>query len=100
MSPVSVTCPVGNHFGLLRASQDVVVDTCVGHGLGLRHGLFNRERAARLSGGESFLARRYVTSQGAGLRTALREQPYAMLSIADDGSIPLLGRLWTVRGTK
>jgi SAM-dependent methyltransferase len=45
-------------------------------------------------------AQRYVSSQGAGQRTALRERLQTILPIADDGSIPLLGRLWAIRGTK
>jgi SAM-dependent methyltransferase len=50
--------------------------------------------------GGSSPAQRYVASQGAGQRTALRERLHAMLPIADDGSIPLLGHVWAVRGTK
>jgi SAM-dependent methyltransferase len=50
--------------------------------------------------GGSSPAQRYVASQGAGMRTALREQLQTMLPIADDGSIPLRGHLWAVRGTK
>jgi SAM-dependent methyltransferase len=50
--------------------------------------------------GGSSPAQRYVASQGEGRRTALREQLHAMLPIADDGSIPLLGHVWAVRGTK
>jgi SAM-dependent methyltransferase len=49
--------------------------------------------------GGSSPAQRYVTALRAGQRTALREQLHAMLPIADDGSIPLLGHLWAVRGT-
>jgi SAM-dependent methyltransferase len=45
-------------------------------------------------------AQRYVASLGAGQRTALRERLHAMLPIADDGSIPLRGHVWAVRGTK
>ena len=43
---------------------------------------------------------RYVMSLGAAQRTALGEHLHSLLPIADDGSIPLLGRLWAVRGTK
>jgi SAM-dependent methyltransferase len=43
---------------------------------------------------------RYVMSLGAEQRTALGEQLQSLLPIASDGSIPLLGRLWAVRGTK
>ena len=50
--------------------------------------------------GGSSPAQRYAASQGAEQRTALRERLHATLPIADDGSIPLLGRLWAVRGTK
>ena len=45
-------------------------------------------------------AQRYVTSQGEGQRAALRERLQTMLPIAEDGSIPLRGNLWAVRGTK
>jgi SAM-dependent methyltransferase len=45
-------------------------------------------------------AQRYVTSLDADRQTALREHLHTILPIADDGSIPLLGRLWAVRGTK
>jgi SAM-dependent methyltransferase len=50
--------------------------------------------------GGSSPAQRYVASLGDGQRTALRERLHATLPIAEDGSIPLLGRLWAVRGTK
>ena len=50
--------------------------------------------------GGSSPAQRYVTSLSAGQRTALRDQLRAMLPIADDGSIPLRGHVWAVRGTK
>jgi trans-aconitate methyltransferase len=50
--------------------------------------------------GGSSPAQRYVMSLGAGSRTALRERLHAMLPMADDGSIPLLGNVWAVRGTK
>jgi SAM-dependent methyltransferase len=50
--------------------------------------------------GGSSPAQRYVTSLSAGQRTALRDRLQAMLPIADDGSIPLLGHVWAVRGTK
>jgi len=42
----------------------------------------------------------YVASLDAEQQTALREQLRTILPIADDGSIPLLGCLWAVRGTK
>jgi SAM-dependent methyltransferase len=45
-------------------------------------------------------AQRYTTSLGDEQRTALRERLRATLPIADDGTIPLIGRLWAVRGTK
>jgi hypothetical protein len=45
-------------------------------------------------------AQRYVMSQGEDARAALREQLQAMLPIADDGSISMLGRVWAVHGTK
>ena len=51
-----------------------------------------------LMGGSS-PAQRYVASLGAGARTAVRERLQTILPIADDGSIPLLGCLWAVRGT-
>jgi hypothetical protein len=50
--------------------------------------------------GGSSPAQRYVTSLSAGQRTALRDRLQAMLPIADDGSIPLLGHVWAIRGTK
>jgi hypothetical protein len=50
--------------------------------------------------GGSSPAQRYAASLGDGQRTALRERLHAMLPIAGDGSIPLLGRLWAVRGQK
>ncbi len=50
--------------------------------------------------GGSSPAQRYVASFGDEQRAALRERLRTMLPIADDGSIPLLGRLWAVRGTK
>jgi SAM-dependent methyltransferase len=45
-------------------------------------------------------AQRYVTTQGTESRAALRELLQTTLPIADDGSIPLRGNLWAVRGTK
>jgi SAM-dependent methyltransferase len=45
-------------------------------------------------------AQRYAASLGERQRTALRERLHAMLPIADDGSISLLGHLRAVRGTK
>jgi SAM-dependent methyltransferase len=45
-------------------------------------------------------AQRYVASLGDGQRTVLRERLLATLPITDDGSIPLLGHVWAVRGTK
>jgi SAM-dependent methyltransferase len=45
-------------------------------------------------------AQRYVASLGDEQRTALGERLQTILPIADDGSVPLLGRLWAVRGTK
>ncbi len=50
--------------------------------------------------GGSSPAQRYVTSQGEGQRTALRERLHAMLPKDADGSLPLLGHVWAVRGTK
>ena len=50
--------------------------------------------------GGSSPSQRYVTSLGDGQRTALRERLHGTLPIADDGSIPLLGHAWAVRGTK
>jgi SAM-dependent methyltransferase len=50
--------------------------------------------------GGSSPAQRYVASQGDGQRTALRERLHAMLPIAGNGSIPVLGHVWAVRGTK
>jgi SAM-dependent methyltransferase len=50
--------------------------------------------------GGSSPAQRYAASLGDGQRTALRERLQTMLPIAGDGSIPLLGRLWAVRGMK
>ena len=50
--------------------------------------------------GGSSPGQRYLAAQGDGLRTALRERLQAMLPIAADGSIPLLGRVWAVRGSK
>jgi hypothetical protein len=50
--------------------------------------------------GGSSPAQRYAASQGAEQRAALRERLQVTLPIADDGSIPVLGRLWAVRGTK
>jgi hypothetical protein len=50
--------------------------------------------------GGSSPAHGYVASQGAGPRTALRERLQTMLPMAHDGSVPLLGHLWAVRGTK
>jgi hypothetical protein len=45
-------------------------------------------------------AQRYVMSLADEQRTVLRERLLATLPIAADGSIPVLGRLWLVRGTK
>jgi len=45
-------------------------------------------------------AQRYVASLDAEQQTALREQLRSILPIAANGSIPLPGRLWAVRGTK
>jgi len=45
-------------------------------------------------------AQRYVASLPNEQRAALRERLRTTLPIADDGSIPLFGRLWAVRGTK
>lgn len=50
--------------------------------------------------GGSSPAQRYTASLGEGQRTALRERLHAMMPTADDGSIPLLGHVWAVRGTK
>jgi SAM-dependent methyltransferase len=50
--------------------------------------------------GGSSPAQRYVSSLGDEQRTALRERIQTLLPMADDGSIPLLGHLWAVRGTK
>ena len=50
--------------------------------------------------GGSSPAQRYVMSLGDEQRTALRERLHILLPMAGDGSIPLLGRLWAVRGTK
>jgi SAM-dependent methyltransferase len=50
--------------------------------------------------GGSALAQRYAASLGEEQRSALREQLRATLPMADDGSIPLIGRVWAVRGTK
>jgi SAM-dependent methyltransferase len=50
--------------------------------------------------GGSSPAQRYVASLGAEERAALRERLQTMLPIAGDGSIPLQGHLWAVRGTK
>jgi SAM-dependent methyltransferase len=50
--------------------------------------------------GGSSPAQRYVASLGDTERTALRERLQSTLPIADDGSIPLTGRVWAVRGTK
>jgi SAM-dependent methyltransferase len=51
-----------------------------------------------LMGGSS-PAQRYVASRGEGPREVLRERVHTILPIAGDGSIPLLGHLWAVRGT-
>ena len=53
----------------------------------------------QLLGGSS-PAQRYVASLGDGQRTVLRERLQATLPLADDGSIPLRGHVWAVRGTK
>ena len=50
--------------------------------------------------GGSSPAQRYVAALGDGQREALRERLRTELPIAGDGSIPLLGRLWAVRGAK
>jgi SAM-dependent methyltransferase len=50
--------------------------------------------------GGSSPAQRYVASQGEGQRAALRERLQTELPVAADGSIPLLGHVWAVRGTK
>jgi len=50
--------------------------------------------------GGSSPAQRYVTSRRDGQREALRERLQTMLPIANDGTIPLRGNLWAVRGTK
>jgi SAM-dependent methyltransferase len=48
----------------------------------------------------SGVAPRYMTSLGETERAALRERLQATLPIAADGSIPLLARVWAVRGRK
>ena len=50
--------------------------------------------------GGSSPGQRYAASLGDGQRTALRDQLRSILPMADDGSIPLIGRVWAVRGTK
>lgn len=45
-------------------------------------------------------AQRYANSLDAVSLAALRERLAATLPIAEDGSIPLLGRVWVARGTK
>jgi SAM-dependent methyltransferase len=50
--------------------------------------------------GGSSPGQRYLAARGDGLQTALRERLQAMLPRAGDGSIPLLGRVWAVRGSK
>ena len=50
--------------------------------------------------GGSSPAQRYATSLGEGQRTALRDRLLTMLPMADDGSLPLRGHVWAVRGTK
>ena len=56
--------------------------------------------STHLLGGSS-PAQHYVTSLGEGQRTALRERLQSMLPIARRmRSIPLLGHVWAVRGTK
>jgi ubiquinone/menaquinone biosynthesis C-methylase UbiE len=45
-------------------------------------------------------AQRYATSLDAPALAALRDRLQATLPRAADGSIPLLGRVWAVRGTK
>ena len=50
--------------------------------------------------GGSSPAQRYVTSLSNGPRAALRQWLESTLPAATDGSIPLLGRLWAVRGVK
>jgi SAM-dependent methyltransferase len=49
--------------------------------------------------GGSSPGQRYVASQGDGQRTALRDRLQTILPRSGDGSIPLLGRVWAVRGT-
>ena len=50
--------------------------------------------------GGSSPAQRYVASLGEAQRTALRQRLHAMLPKDADGSLPLLGHVWAVRGTK
>jgi SAM-dependent methyltransferase len=50
--------------------------------------------------GGSAIAQRYATSLGEEQRAALRAHLQSILPVAGDGSIPLIGRVWAVRGTK
>jgi SAM-dependent methyltransferase len=50
--------------------------------------------------GGSSPAQRYVASLGDQEQAALRDQLRLILPMVDDGSIPLLGHTWAVRGTK
>jgi SAM-dependent methyltransferase len=50
--------------------------------------------------GGSAIAQRYAASLGEEQRTALRAHLHSILPVAGDGSIPLIGRVWAVRGTK
>jgi SAM-dependent methyltransferase len=50
--------------------------------------------------GGSSPAQRYATLLEERERTALRERLLTILPLADDGSLPLLGHVWAVRGTK
>jgi SAM-dependent methyltransferase len=50
--------------------------------------------------GGSALAQQYAASLGEEQRLALRQQLRAILPMADDGSIHLIGRVWAVHGTK
>jgi SAM-dependent methyltransferase len=45
-------------------------------------------------------AQRHVVSLDAKQQSALREQLLETMPFVDDGSLPLLGRLWVARGTK
>ena len=50
--------------------------------------------------GGSSPAQRYASSLSKGPQAVLRDRLHDMLPVADDGSIPLQGHLWAVRGTK